>query len=392
MALQAEESISRRKVLQARHLAVLKCLVIALGIATAAALTSPFFLGKAQAWLEAALWACWTFFLLELVLKLWLREPRSHWLAFLLSAEGAVDILAIIPVPVALSIGTPTSAAWLLASLWILKLTSFVPGFAVVGRIIALEARPLGSVLIIFLIVLVFASVALFVLERDAQPTHFGSLPLSFWWAVTTLTTTGYGDSVPVTFLGRIIAGLVMICGLGVFGMWAGILATGFASEHRRRDFIRNWQFVSRVPLFSELEPKATIEIARMLRLIHLAERTVVLKRGQSGDCMYFIAEGEVEVRVEPEPVRLGAGQFFGEIALLESSLRTATVVTTRPSTLLVLEVSDFRAFTAVHPEIAEIIEHEAAKRIRTRGQRDASMGRRERLPFIEPENFQPSK
>jgi voltage-gated potassium channel len=280
----------------------------------------------------------------------------------------------------------PVSTAWLLSSLWILKLTHFVPGFALVGRVIALEARPLGSVLVIFLIVLVFASVALFLLEREAQPAHFGSLPLSFWWAVTTLTTTGYGDSVPATFLGRAIAGLVMICGLGIFGMWAGILATGFASEHRRRDFIRNWQFVSRVPIFRDLDPKATIEIARMLRLLHLAERSVVVKRGQPGDCMYFIADGEVEVRVDPEPIKLGAGEFFGEIALLEGGLRTATVVTTKPSTLLLLEVSDFRAFTAVHPEISNIIEHEAMRRVRlARSRVEAG---RERLPFVEPEKF----
>jgi voltage-gated potassium channel len=164
-----------------------------------------------------------------------------------------------------------------------------------------------------------------------------------------------------------------------VFGMWAGILATGFASEHHRRDFIRNWQFVSRVPLFRQLEPKATIEIARMLRLIHLAERTLVVKQGQTGDCMYIIAEGEVEVRVVPEPVRLRAGDFFGEIALLQEGFRTATVVTTRPSTLLLLEVSEFRAFSALHPGVAEIIEHEATRRIKA-FQSEQKSGARERL------------
>jgi len=387
LVLQTDDPISRKEALQARHLAVLKCLVIALGFAAAAALTSPALPQVAQPWLHGLLWSCWGFFLLELALKLLRQRPWIQKLETLISAEGVVDLLAVLPVPLALAFGMPSWAAWLLSSLWILKLTRFVPGFALVGRVIALEARPLGSVLVIFLIVLVFASVALFVLEREAQPSHFGSLPLSIWWAVTTLTTTGYGDSVPVTFLGRLIAGLVMICGLGIFGMWAGILATGFASEHRRRDFIRNWQFVSRVPIFRDLEPKATIEIARMLRLIHLAERSVVVKRGQPGDCMYFIAEGEVEVRVEPHPIRLGAGEFFGEIALLEGGLRTATVVTTIPSTLLLLEVSDFRAFTAAHPEISNVIEHEAMRRMRRAREEAAEMATsRERLPFIESE------
>jgi voltage-gated potassium channel len=388
MFLQTDVAIARREALHARRFAVLTCVLIVVGIAAVAALTTPALPKAVEPWVKGLLWTCLSFFAAEFVLKL--RLPRSRSLLFLTSTEGIVDVLAVVPVPLAIASGMPSAAAWLLASLWILKLTRFVPGFALVGRVIALEARPLGSVLVIFLIILVFASVALFLLEREAQPAHFGSLPLSFWWAVTTLTTTGYGDSVPVTFIGRLIAGLVMICGLGIFGMWAGILATGFASEHRRRDFVRNWQFVSRVPLFRNLEPKATIEIARMLRLIHLAERSVVVKRGQPGDCMYFIAEGEVEVRVEPEPIRLGAGEFFGEIALLEGSLRTATVITTRPSTLLLLEVSDFRAFTAVHPEISNLIEHEAMKRMRrAREPIEQGPNERERLPFIGPEKFQ---
>jgi voltage-gated potassium channel len=80
---------------------------------------------------------------------------------------------------------------------------------------------------------------------------------------------------------------------------------------------------------------------------------------------MYFIASGEVEVKLEPQPVRLGPGSFFGEIALLKGSARMATVVTTVPTTLLVLDVSDFRAFTAIHPDLAQAVEAEAARRAR---------------------------
>jgi voltage-gated potassium channel len=211
--------------------------------------------------------------------------------------------------------------------------------------------------------------VALYVLEHAGQPERFGSLPRSLWWAVTTLTTTGYGDAVPETSLGRLIAAFVMVCGLGVFGLWAGILATGFAAEHRRRDFVRNWDLVTSVPFLRNLDAPAIIELTRMLRRLDLPERNVVVRRGRTGDCMYFIASGEVEVRLEPQPIRLGAGSFFGEFALLEGGPRTATVVTTMPSTLLILEVSDFRAFTAHHPELATAVETEAARRRHTIGE-----------------------
>jgi voltage-gated potassium channel len=283
------------------------------------------------------------------------------------SKDGVIDFLAVLPIPLALLAGVPPNTAWLLVSLWLLKLIDVVPGLSLLGRVIALEVRSLGSVLVIFLIVLLLGSVALYVAERAAQPETFGSLPRSLWWAVTTLTTTGYGDAVPVTFTGRLVAGIVMICGLGVFGLWAGILATGFATEHRRRDFARNWDLVTRVPFLRDLDPSAIIELTRMLRRIDLAERTVVVRRGRPGDCMYFIAAGEVEVQVEPQPVRLGAGAFFGEIALLEGGPRTATVLTTAPSTLLVLEVSDFRTITAMHPDLAQAVEKEAASRAAVR-------------------------
>jgi voltage-gated potassium channel len=271
--------------------------------------------------------------------------------------------MAVLPIPIAMLVGVPAEAAWLLASLWLLKLTTSVPGLSLLWRVISLQSRPLASVFVIFLIVLFLAAVSLHVLERAGQPEQFGSLPLSLWWAVTTLTTTGYGDAVPETFLGRVIAGVVMICGLGVFGLWTGILTTGFSSEHRRRDFIRNWDHVTRVPFFSNLKPAAIIELTRMLRRQDLAEKTVVVRRGRPGDCMYFIASGEVEVQLEPRPIRLGPGSFFGEIALLEGGPRMATVVTTAPSTLLILDVSDFRAFTALHPDLAQAVEAEATLR-----------------------------
>ena len=78
---------------------------------------------------------------------------------------------------------------------------------------------------------------------------------------------------------------------------------------------------------------------------------------------MYFIASGEVEVKLEPQPVRLGAGAFFGEFALLDGGPRSATVTTTLASTFLILDVTDFRAFTAHHPALAQAVEMESARR-----------------------------
>jgi voltage-gated potassium channel len=79
---------------------------------------------------------------------------------------------------------------------------------------------------------------------------------------------------------------------------------------------------------------------------------------------MYFIADGEVQVDVQPVPLRLGASAFFGELALLGDSIRTANVSTTKPSTLLVLDFANFRTVMAHHPELARAIDAEGKRRL----------------------------
>jgi voltage-gated potassium channel len=336
---------------------------LAIGLITMMAMTVPGVRAQAGAWLAVVLWSCLGFFGAELAVRLSRATKRGNAARYLTSNTGLIDALSVFPIPIALASGVPTETAWLFAALWVFKLAESVPGLSMLLRIVRLEVRPLASVFIIFLMVLLLAGVTLHLLERAGQPDTFGSLPMSMWWAVTTLTTTGYGDAVPETFLGRAVAGMVMICGLGVFGLWTGILATGFAAEHRRREFMRNYDLVARVPFLRNLDGPSIIGLTHMLRRLDLGERSTVVRQGRPGDCMYFIAAGEVEVKVEPKPVRLGAGSFFGEFALLDGSPRTATVTTTRPSTLLVLDVSDFRDFTAHHPELAREVANEARRR-----------------------------
>lgn len=340
----------------------LKYAALAIGLAAMMALTVPGLRTSLSPWLTAVLWCCLGVFALELAARLWAGgAPQAS--RYLLSGNGVIDILAVVPVPIALLAGMPAETGWLFASFWVFKLATAVPGLAMLGRIVRMEARPLASVFIIFLVILLLAGVALHLLERAGQPERFGSLPLSLWWAVTTLSTTGYGDAVPETFAGRAVAGMVMICGLAVFGLLTGILATGFAAEHRRREFLRNWDLVTSVPFLRNLDAPSIIELTRMLRHLDMPERSVVVRRGREGDCMYFIASGEVEVKIEPQPVRLGAGSFFGEFALLDGGPRSATVTTTMPSTFLVLDVTDFRAFAAHHPALAEAVAVESARR-----------------------------
>jgi voltage-gated potassium channel len=337
-------------------------LVLAVGLLAMTLYTVP---GLRQAdgfWIALCLWGCLVYFAIDSGLRAFGRGTSvAAWLG---SPSGIIDILGVVPVPVALACQLDPPTAWLFASLWILKLTQASPGFAQLGRVFVLEAKPLASVLVLFLIVLVISSAVMHVVERNGQPVSFGTLPAALWWAVVTLTTTGYGDEVPHTALGHLLGAVVMICGIATFGLWTGILASGFAAERRRSSFIETWDLVSKVPFFQTLDPSSITEITHMLRRVEVPERTAVIRRGKVGDCMYFIASGEVQVEIEPDPVRLGAGAFFGELALLGDSIRTANVSTVKPSTLLALDLADFRTLMAHHAELARAIDAEGKRRL----------------------------
>jgi voltage-gated potassium channel len=317
----------------------------------------------AHHWVDAVLWACLAFFVFEWVVRL--RHAylaRRAW-GYALSGRGLVDAVAAAAVPIALDLGANPKSAWLLGVFWVFKVVPGVPGLRQLRRVLVVESGPLLSVLVIFLMVLFLASVAEHFLERDVQPGNFGSVPAALWWAVVTLTTVGYGDVVPITPLGRLVAAFVMICGLGVFGLWTGILATGFAAETRRDNFLKTWESVSKVPFFASLGPAAIADVTHMLRTMDLPARTMIIRKGQAGDCMYFIASGEVEVDLPGKKVRLGEGAFFGEMALLGNNLRSANITTTRVSRLLVLDLVDFRMLMARHPDLAQTIDAEATRR-----------------------------
>jgi voltage-gated potassium channel len=142
-----------------------------------------------------------------------------------------------------------------------------------------------------------------------------------------------------------------------------GILATGFAEEERRREYLRVWDQVTKVPMFAELGTVTLSEIVGKLRVRHYPPRIVVLRRDEPGDSMFFISDGEVEVRLPRGGIILGQGAFFGEMALLDRLPRSATVVTTRPSTLLVLYASDFYEIASNIPALVEAVEREARRR-----------------------------
>ena len=320
--------------------------------------------------LDAGFQIVCAFFIAEYVVRLGAAAaaPAAHrrgWqarLAWMVSGSGLFDLLGALPG--VLDVTLNSKYASLYGFVWAFKPIRYSAGLASLQRVISRARHALLSVLLAFGIVLLAAASLAYLLERNAQPELFGSIPQALWWAIVTLTTTGYGDVTPITPAGRVLAGVVMVSGILVFALWAGILASGYAEELRRREFLRTWDLVAKVPFFNNVGASAIADVARLLRPRDYPARAVIVRRGERGDCMYFIASGEVEVRLRPATVRLGPGEFFGEIALLTGGPRNATIVATQPCTLLTLDIVDFRQLLGHQPELARVVSEEAERRL----------------------------
>ena len=358
----------------ARRLRAAEIIAILAGLTSVAAGTIDGLATGARALAAGATGVVATLFLVEYLIRLWVAPEAPHHsdvsdtrarLRWARSGEGIVDLLAVIPVIAVASGGAKLGAdsASMFVLLWVLKLAAHAPGVELIIRVVYNERRALGAVLVLFIIALLSAATLLHLAEEAGQPDEYGSIPASLWWAIVTLTTTGYGDVVPKTVFGRTVAGGVMVCGVAVLALLAGILATGFAEEVKRREFVRIWELVARVPFFAEVGAVAISDIVGRLRSRNYPSGAMILRRGTPGDAMYFIVSGEVEVRVGAQPVYLRDGAFFGEMALLDRRPRSADVVAVSACTLLILNVAEFYQIAGQQPALVQAIEAEAKRR-----------------------------
>ena len=293
------------------------------------------------------------------------HTPAKHLRKYAFSVYGIFDFLAVIPFLLDMLFIPMSQDVHTILGVWrFLKLARYSPALEILATVVIEEMKPLSSALFIVALLSLGSATVMYFVERH-MATHFTTLPDSLWWAIVTLTTVGYGDVVPETALGKLLNSFVAVLGLCMFALPASILATGFAEETRRRYFMNTWNLVSKVPMFASMHAGQIAEIAALLRPVRIAKGDAVVRQGDAGDSMYFIVSGQLEVRTPHGVFKLNPGDFFGEIALVERTPRTATVVTATRSQLLQLQVLDFQRFVSQYPELLEDIRKIAQSRMK---------------------------
>lgn len=191
--------------------------------------------------LEAFLVLVFTF---EYVLRVWsctsdrrYRHPLWGRLKWASTPMGLVDLMAVLPWYMLLLFPDIATAALTLVFrlLRLFKLFRYSEALQTLGMAVRRKREELTVVLFAVLVLILIVSSLMYVVESEAQPEVFSSVPAAMWWGVVTLTTVGYGDVYPITVAGKLLAGAMALLGIGLIALPAGILASGFAEEVRER-------------------------------------------------------------------------------------------------------------------------------------------------------------
>tara|TARA_A100001015_G_C14905091_1_gene677973 strand:+ start:58 stop:1086 length:1029 start_codon:yes stop_codon:yes gene_type:complete len=236
-----------------------------------------------------------------------------------------------------------------------------LPTNTLIKTIIKQKNALLGSQIMVISILLI-VSTFIYFLESAVQPEVFGSIPSTMWWGIATLTTVGYGDVVPMTDLGKVLASFTMLVGIGMFALPAAILASAYYEEIQKKNFLVSFEAIASVPLFQELPIGAVGKINEKLQVILLAEHETIFSKGDEADSMFIIEYGKVKVEIE-NPVFLVAGDFFGEMGLLGNAPRNATITAADDTKLLELTKADLDELSEEHPGLFKELELSASSR-----------------------------
>jgi voltage-gated potassium channel len=245
-----------------------------------------------------------------------------------------------------------------------LKLARFSPAMNTLADALYTERRALMGAFYLMIGTAIFSGAIMHYIEMEAQPEKFATIPDGIWWALATLTTIGYGDSVPITPLGKVFGGMTMIFGLALFSLPIGIIATAFVNAIHRRDFVVTWGMVAKVPLFAQLDAAGIAEVTKILRSRRVEAGQKITQPSAEADGMYLIADGDVRIDLGRRSIVLHPGEFFGEIALLKKVRRNVTATAITQCSLMVIEAADFDLLLHDDPQLRLKIAEAADERL----------------------------
>jgi voltage-gated potassium channel len=187
-----------------------------------------------RTWLRCIEIFCVIVFSIEYVLRVYVATPRHK---YIFSFFGIIDLVAVIPFYMGTGVDMRSIRMFRLLRLFrIFKLVRYNAAVRRFHRALIIAKEEIVLFIGVAVILLYLAAVGIYYFESDDQPDDFGSVFHCLWWAVATLTTVGYGDVYPITTGGRIFTFFILLIGLGVISVPAGLVASALAKARQMEE------------------------------------------------------------------------------------------------------------------------------------------------------------
>ena len=204
-------------------------ILILLSLISFALETEPFFQKKLSNFFKYFEVFTITIFSIEYLARIFLAKKK---ISYIFSFYGLVDLIAILPFY--LSFGFDARSLRIVRFLRILKLVKYNTAVERYAKAINSIKSELSVFCLSAFIVLYLSAVGIYYCEKNAQPETFGSIVDSFWWAIVTLTTVGYGDAFPITPLGKIFTSFIVLIGIAVIAVPTGLISSALTESKKK--------------------------------------------------------------------------------------------------------------------------------------------------------------
>lgn len=192
---------------------------------------------------------CVLFFSAEFILRLAVApSPRK----FLCSPLNIIDVMSVMPFYVTIAchikdegestdlenVGKVVQILRLMRVFRILKLARHSVGLRSLGATLRHSSREVGLLILFLSVGISMFSALIYFVEKESQESELQTIPIGWWWATISMTTVGYGDTFPVTFAGKLIGSLCIICGLLIVALPITNIFNKFSKFYQRQRHI----------------------------------------------------------------------------------------------------------------------------------------------------------